>query len=66
MYITKIISKIYFFLLGRKKLCIQPEEECSVFEEADGTEVDDDECLLAYGEKTLFILGSQWKASSEV
>lgn len=35
--------------------------DCKVFDEADGTEIDDDECLSAYEKGSIFILGSQWK-----
>ena len=45
---------------GKEKLGIQ-EENCKVFDKSDGTEIDDDECLLAYDKGTVFILGNAWK-----
>ena len=45
---------------GKEKLGIQ-EENCKVFDESDGTEIDDDKCLLAYDKGTVFILGNAWK-----
>ena len=36
-------------------------QECRVFDESDGTEVDDDECLLEYEKGSVFVLGQKWK-----
>ena len=36
-------------------------QECQVFDESDGTEVDDDECLLEYENGSVFVLGQEWK-----
>ena len=35
--------------------------DCSVFDEADGTEIDDDECLALYDNTPIFIIGAEWK-----
>ena len=32
-----------------------------MFDESDGTEIDDDECLLAYEKGAVFILGGHWR-----
>ena len=32
-----------------------------MFDESDGTEVDDDECLLEYEKGSVFVLGQEWK-----
>lgn len=45
---------------GKEKLGIQ-EENRKVFDKSDGTEIDDDECLLAYDKGTVFILSNAWK-----
>lgn len=45
---------------GKEKLSIL-EENCKVFDESDGTEIDDDECLLACDKGTVLILGTEWK-----
>ena len=36
-----------------------------MFDESDGTEIDDDESLLAYKTGGIFILRSQWKPATE-
>ena len=36
-----------------------------MFDESDGTEIDDNESLLAYEKGSIFILGSQWKPATE-
>ena len=38
--------------------------EILVFDETDGTEVDDDESLLEYDKGSVFILGQEWKAAN--
>ena len=45
--------------LGKKRLRLE-DEECYLFEEEDGTEIEDDLCLLEYDKCTLFVLGSKW------
>lgn len=42
------------------------EKECYLFEEEDGTEIEDDLCLLEYDKGTLFVLGSKWIPSPAV
>ena len=51
------------FSLGKKKLCLEEKEECFLFEEYDGTEVDDDESLVEYEKGSSFVLGKEWIAN---
>ena len=39
--------------------------EYKVFDEADGTEIDDDECLLSYKKGAVFIIGKEWRAAPQ-
>ena len=39
--------------------------EYKVFDEADGTEIDDDECLLSYEKGAVFIIGKEWRAAPQ-
>ncbi|CAH3195265.1 unnamed protein product [Porites evermanni] len=48
---------------GKKKLCLEEKEECFLFEEYDGTEVDDDESLVEYEKGSSFVLGKEWIAN---
>ena len=43
---------------------IDDDTEILVFDETDGTEVDDDESLLEYDKGSVFILGQEWKAAN--
>ena len=36
-------------------------QEFRVFDESDGTEVDDNKCLLEYEKGSVFVLGQEWK-----
>ena len=51
------------FSSGKKKLCLEEKEECFLFEEYDGTEVDDDESLVEYEKGSSFVLGKEWIAN---
>ena len=37
-------------------------DECRVYDATDGTEIDDDECFLAYEKGSVFVIGKQWGA----
>jgi hypothetical protein len=52
-----------FTLPGKSKLGKNAEEEVRVYEE-DGTEIDDDECLLAHDAGTVFIIGSNFNIAA--
>ena len=39
--------------------------EYKVFDEADGTEIDNDECLLSYEKGAVFIIGKEWRAAPQ-
>ena len=58
LFICKIL-----FSSGKKKLCLEEKEECFLFEEYDGTEVDDDESLVEYEKGSSFVLGKEWIAN---
>ena len=45
---------------GRAKLGITNPIECRIFDEADGTEYDDDECLALCDNSRIYILGAEW------
>ena len=64
---TQILTVLFFckilFPSGKKKLCLEEKEECSLFEEYDGTEVDDDESLIEYEKGSSFVLGKEWIAN---
>lgn len=49
-----------FISSGKKRLRLNKKGDCFLFEEEDGTEIEDDECLLEYDKGTLFVLGSEW------
>jgi hypothetical protein len=40
------------------------QQDCLIFDEKDGTEVDDDECLMDYEKGSIFVVGKQWSPSS--
>lgn len=40
------------------------DQDVHVFLEEDGTEVDDNDCFLAFGQGTVFIVGSKWEAET--
>ena len=54
--------------LARAKLGIRDVEECWVYDEVDGTEIDDDECLALCDNSRVYVIGAEWKpaASSPV
>ena len=59
-------ESIWKIFLGREKLgLVDSCEEYKVFDEADGTEIDDDECLLSYEKGAVFIIGKEWRAASQ-
>ncbi len=43
------------------KLGLTDPAACQVFDEKDGTEIDDDECLAEYEKGSVFIIGKEWK-----
>ena len=43
------------------KLGLTDPAACQVFHEKDGTEIDDDECLVEYEKGSVFIIGKEWK-----
>lgn len=46
---------------GREKLGFNEDDECRVFDESDGTEIDDDDVLLSYNKGSIFVIGKEWK-----
>ena len=42
------------------------EDGLNIFDDNDGTEVDEDECLLEYEKGSIFIISKEWKAESQV
>ena len=59
-------ESIWKIFLGREKLgLVDSCEEYKAFDEADGTEIDDDECLLSYEKGAVFIIGKEWRAASQ-
>lgn len=52
------------FNLGMEKLGLT-EEGLRIFDDTDGTEIDEDECLLEYEKGSIFIISKHWKAGSE-
>ena len=51
---------------GKKRLRLTEDKECFLFEEEDGTEIEDDDCLLEYEKGTLFLIGTEWTSCSTV
>ncbi|CAB4033741.1 Thioredoxin domain-containing 2 [Paramuricea clavata] len=49
---------------GREKLGLKNPTENRVFDPDDGTEIDDDECLLSYAKGSVFVIGKDWKVQS--
>ena len=41
------------------------EDGLHIFDDNDGTEVDEDECLLEYEKGSIFIIEKEWKAESK-
>ena len=46
--------------IGKQKLGLDLTKTYSVFDEQDGTEIDDDDCLLSYEKGSGFIIGEEW------
>lgn len=60
---NRSLNRQFFSYLGKEKLGIL-EGECYIFDESDGTEIEDDDALLSYEKGTVFIIGKQWKRES--
>ena len=59
MYTFTIFFKDF---LGRSKLGLNDNVEYKVFDERDGSEIDDDECLIEYGKQGgTLVIGVQWE-----
>ena len=59
MYTFAIFFKHF---LGRSKLGLNDNVEYKVFDERDGSEIDDDECLIEYGKQGgTLVIGVQWE-----
>ena len=59
-----MLLSLYFFkhFLGRSKLGLNDNVEYKVFDERDGSEIDDDECLVEYGKQGgTLVIGVQWE-----
>lgn len=57
----QVLTNFFNFISsGKKRLRLNKKGDCFLFEEEDGTEIEDDECLLEYDKGTLFVLGSEW------
>ena len=49
---------------GKKRLRLTKDEKCFLFKEEDGTEIEDDNCLLEYEKGTLFVISTEWTSLS--
>ena len=43
---------------------IRDVEECRVYDEVDGTEIDDDECLALCDNSRVYVIGAEWKPAT--